>query len=100
MEVDFPNNWDGVVEKVMQYVNTQSFPAMQGAFTALRVIMRSYMFTDYDDRESRFGLHQIVSFEFPTLLAAYSALLEQSSVEAWDLLLTLNKIVFISVQIE
>eukprot|EP01125_Pyxidicula_operculata_P021827 TRINITY_DN8675_c0_g1_i1.p1 TRINITY_DN8675_c0_g1~~TRINITY_DN8675_c0_g1_i1.p1 ORF type:complete len:1052 (+),score=285.77 TRINITY_DN8675_c0_g1_i1:135-3158(+) len=96
VQTDFPENWPGIMEQIMQFINSQDGAQMHGALYALRVITQRYQYTAEQPR--REPLYKIVEYTFPVLLPLLEFLEKHDSIESVEMQLLIIKTFYSSTE--
>ena len=88
LQSDFPAKWPNFMEITVQLLNTNDANSVCAGLYCMLVICRVYRFKGGDHRED---FNQIVQAGFPQLLAIGTKLVDETSLEAWEMLRTVLK---------
>ena len=82
LSYDFPAKWPNFLDITMQLLNTNTANSVFAGLQCMLAICRMYRFKGGDTRPE---FNQIVEASFPQLLAIATRLIEETDVEAWEL---------------
>ena len=88
LNADFPAKWPNFLDLTMQLLNTNDANSVLAGLQCMLAICRLYRFKGTDSRPQ---FNQIIEVSFPQLLAIANRLVEETSVEAWEMLHVLLK---------
>ena len=88
LQYDFPTKWPGFMEMTMQLLNTNDANSVFAGLHCMLAISRVYRFKGEDNRGE---FNQIVQASFPQLLAIGNRLVNETSLEAWEMLRIIMK---------
>ena len=83
LSYDFPAKWPNFLDLTMQLLNTNDANSVFAGLHCMLAICRMYRFKA---GENRGNFNQIVEASFPQLLGIATRLVEETSVEAWEML--------------
>jgi len=83
LSYDFPAKWPDFLDMTMQLLSTNHANSVFAGLHCMLAICRMYRFKGVDTRPE---FNQIVEASFPQLLAIATRLVEETSVEAWEML--------------
>lgn len=83
LSYDFPAKWPNFLDITMQLLNTNDANSVFAGLNCMLAICRMYRFKGGDTRPE---FNQIVEASFPQLLAIATRLVEDTGVEAWEML--------------
>ena len=85
---DFPTKWPNFLDITVQSLNTNDASSVLAGLNCMLAICRLYRFKGADSRPQ---FNQIIEVSFPQLLAIANRLVQETSVEAWEMLHILLK---------
>lgn len=88
LQYDFPGKWPGFMDITMQVLNTNDANSVFAGLHCMLAICRVYRFKGGDNRGD---FDQIVQASFPQLLSIGTRLVNETSVEAWEMLRIIMK---------
>ncbi len=88
LQYDFPSKWPSFMEMTMQLLNTNDASSVFAGLHCMLAICRVYRFKGEDNRGE---FNQIVQASFPQLLAIANRLVNETSMEAWEMLRIIMK---------
>ncbi|MCJ1346516.1 hypothetical protein MMC31_004733 [Peltigera leucophlebia] len=88
LQYDFPAKWPNFMDITVQLLNTNDASSVFAGLNCMLAICRVYRFKG---GENRTEFNQIVHASFPQLLAIGTRLVEETSLEAWEMLRILLK---------
>ena len=80
---DFPSKWPDFFDRTMQLLNTNNANSVYAGLQCLVAVCRMYRFKS---GETRGDFNQIVQASFPQTLAIANGLVQEESIEAWEML--------------
>ncbi len=83
LQYDFPAKWPSFMEITVQLLNTNDANSVFAGLHCMLAICRVYRFKGEDNRGE---FNQIVEASFPQLLAIGNRLVNETSMEAWEML--------------
>ena len=83
LSYDFPAKWPNFLDITMQLLNTNDANSVFAGLHCMLAICRMYRFKG---GENRGHFNQIVEASFPQLLGIATRLVEETSIEAWEML--------------
>lgn len=83
LSYDFPTKWPNFLDMTMQLLNMNDANSVFAGLHCMLAICRMYRFKG---GESRGNFNQIVEASFPQLLGIATRLVEETSLEAWEML--------------
>lgn len=83
LSYDFPTKWPNFLDISMQLLSTNDANSVFAGLHCMLAICRMYRFKGVDTRQE---FNQIVEASFPQLLAIATRLVEETGVEAWEML--------------
>ena len=83
LSFDFPAKWPNFLDITMQLLNTNDANSVFAGLHCMLAICRMYRFKG---AETRGDFNQIVEASFPQLLGIAIRLVEETSIEAWEML--------------
>lgn len=83
LSYDFPAKWPNFLDITMQLLNTNDANSVFAGLHCMLAICRMYRFKG---GENRGNFNQIVEASFPQLLGIATRLVEETSVETWEML--------------
>ena len=88
LSYDFPTKWPNFLDVAVHLLNTNDANSVFGGLHCMLAICRMYRFKGGDTRPE---FNQIVEVSFPQLLAIATRLVEETSLEAWEMLHAIMK---------
>ncbi|ORX79697.1 ARM repeat-containing protein [Basidiobolus meristosporus CBS 931.73] len=92
---EFPDNWAGYLPQVQELLNSNDHRAVYGGLTALHEVVKIYQWKSQDKRGP---LLDIIKHAFPTLQTIAASLAASESLEAAEMLKTILKTYYCSIQ--
>lgn len=83
LSYDFPEKWPNFLDITLQILNTNDANSVFAGLHCMLAICRMYRFKGGETKED---FNQIVQASFPQLLGIATRLVEETSVEAWEML--------------
>lgn len=83
LSYDFPTKWPNFLDVTMQLLNTNDANSVFAGLHCMLAMCRMYRFKGGDTRPE---FNQIVEASFPQLLAIATKLIDETGVEAWEML--------------
>lgn len=83
LSYDFPTKWPNFLDITIQLLNTNDANSVFAGLHCMLALCRMYRFKGVDIRPE---FNQIVEASFPQLLAIATRLVEESGIEAWEML--------------
>lgn len=90
---DFPENWPDLLPSIMKNFESQDPTRIHGACSALQQVFKKFQFKPDSDRQ------ELVAHTFPMLQQLMGALVNQNTPRAFDLIRSITKIFFMSMQV-
>lgn len=88
LQYDFPDKWPNFMDITLQLLNTNDANSVFAGLQCLLAICRVYRFKAVEDRGD---FNKIVQLSFPQLLSIGSRLVDETSLEAGEMLRTVTK---------
>lgn len=88
LSADFPAKWPNFLDITLRLLNTNDASSVFAGLQCMLSISRMYRFKG---GETRGEFNQIIEAYFPQLLGIATRLVEETSVEAWEMLHTIMK---------
>ena len=83
LNTDFPTQWPSYFDRTMQLLNTNEANSVYAGLQCMVALCRLYRFKS---GETRTDFNQIVDASFPRLLEIANGLVQERSLEAWEML--------------
>lgn len=83
LQHDFPATWPNFMDITLQLLNTNNASSVLSGLHCMLAICRVYRFKGGDSRED---FNQIVQMSFPQMLAIGTRLVDETSLDAWEML--------------
>lgn len=85
---DFPSQWPDFFDRTFQLLNTNDANSVYAGLQCMVALCRMYRFRDGETKQQ---FQQIVNPSFPRMLTIATGLVQEISVEAWEMLHTVMK---------
>lgn len=83
LQYDFPTNWPNFMDITLQLLNTNDANSVFAGLSCMLAICRVYRFKGAEDRGD---FNQIVQASFPQLQSIGTRLVDETNLEAWEML--------------
>ncbi|KIW62630.1 hypothetical protein PV04_10787 [Phialophora macrospora] len=83
LQYDFPTKWPELMDMTLQLMNTQDANQVYAGLQCLLAVCRTYRFRAGEERQN---LDKVVNVAFPTLLSIANRLVNETSLEAGEML--------------
>ena len=80
---DFPSKWPDFFDRTMHLLSTNDANSVYAGLQCMVALCRMYRFKSGDTKTE---FHQLVNASFPQLLVIANGLVQETSLEAWEML--------------